>query len=160
MTAPYYPPGAFYFSVRVLGANPQASDASFQEVSGLQAELTVEEVVEGGENRFTHRLPRAAKYSNLVLKRGVVIGSSFLTDWATRTIGDKLTRPIVTWNIEVTLLNDAGMPLLSWVFTNAFPVKFEVSPLDSTANKILIETLELSYNYFERKQPATPAAAY
>ena len=157
MALPYYPPGAFYFSVQVLGAQPNAADASFQEVSGLQAELTVEEVAEGGENRFTHRLPRTAKYSNLVLKRGVVLGSSFLADWAARTIGAKLTRPIDTRNLQVSLLNDAGDPVVVWTFTNAFPVKLDASPLDSMANKILIETLELSYNYFERKQPAAAA---
>ena len=64
MTDEYYPPGAFYFSVQVLGSGTALSvltgiDASFQEASGIQAEFGVEEVTEGGENRFVHRLPRA-----------------------------------------------------------------------------------------------------
>lgn len=163
MTAPYYPPPAFYFSVRILGAGGlvsalTGSDASFQEVSGLQSELGVEEVVEGGENRFVHRLPKATKYPNLVLKRGVVTGSSFLTEWAGLTIGSKLSLPIVTQNLMVTLLNDSGIPIIAWVIVNAFPVKFEVDSLSSMDNKILIETLELSYNYHERMNLGSAAA--
>jgi phage tail-like protein len=151
----YYPPGAFYFSVQVLGSAtpltlPTDIDASFQEVSGIQAELQVEEVVEGGENRFVHHLPRQGKYPNLSLKRGVVTRSSFLAEWAGLTIGSRLTLPIVTQNLLVTLLGEEGVPLVAWAFVNAYPVKWDVAALDAQDNKILTETLELSYNYFER----------
>jgi hypothetical protein len=69
MSDTYYPPPSFYFSVSVVGsATPIAMltkiDASFQEVSGIQAEFQTEEVVEGGENRFAHRLPTHSRYSN------------------------------------------------------------------------------------------------
>ena len=32
--------------------------------------MEIETVVEGGENRFVHRLPKPVKHPNLVLKRG------------------------------------------------------------------------------------------
>jgi phage tail-like protein len=155
MSETYYPPGAFYFSVRVLGAGAlvsamTGSDAAFQEVSGMQAEWGIEEVVEGGENRFVHRLPKPARYSNLVLKRGVVTTSSFLAEWVGQSIGSSLTLPLVPQNLMVTLLNDAGSPIIVWAFANAFPLKWDVGPLNSMDNKILVETLEFSYNYFER----------
>jgi phage tail-like protein len=155
MTEQYYPPGAFYFSVKLIGSGTALSmltdiDASFQEVTGIQSSFEVEEVVEGGENRFAHRLPRITKYSNLVMKRGIVTADSFLAEWAGMTIGSSLSLPVVTQNLLVTLLNEDGWPSIAWGFFNAYPVRWEVGALDSLDNKILTETLELSYNYFER----------
>jgi phage tail-like protein len=155
MPEPYYPPAAFYFSVAVLGsptsAPPQsAADAAFQEVSGIRVEFSAEELVEGGENRFSHRLPQRSKYPNLVLKRGLVAKNSFLADWVNSTLGSALSTPIVTQNLQVSLLNESGEPLAAWRFTNVYPIRWETAPLSSQESKVLIETLEFSYNFFER----------
>jgi phage tail-like protein len=155
MAEVYYPPSAFYFSVSVLGsATPVADltqiDASFQEVTGIKAEFDIEEVSEGGENRFVHHLPRAAKYSNLVLKRGAVSIDSFLAQWVGQTIGARLALPIIPQNLLVTLLKADGTPTIAWLFVNAYPVRWEMSAMDAQQNQILSETLEFSYNYFER----------
>jgi phage tail-like protein len=151
----YYPPGAFYFTLAVIGSATALAaltqvDAGFQEISGIRAELDTETVAEGGENRFVHRLPRAAKHANLVLKRGVVTRDSFLGEWVGRTIGSSLALPVLTQNLLVTLLGDDGFPLVAWGFANAYPLRCEVASLDALDNKILTETLEFSYNYFER----------
>lgn len=164
MTDEYYPPGAFYFTVTVIGSATAVSlltdiDASFQEVSGIQSEFDVETVTEGGENRFVHRLPKPAKYSNLKLKRGVVTKDSFLAEWVGLTIGSGLSLPIVTQNLMVSLLNEDGMPSIVWAFVNAYPLSWEVGPFSSTDNKILVETLEFSYNYFERLNLGSAAGA-
>ena len=45
-------------------------------MSGLSVEYDVEEFKEGGENRFTHKLPVRTKYADLVLKRGMLTGSA------------------------------------------------------------------------------------
>lgn len=151
----YYPPPAFHFTVAVLGSATALSlltsvDASFQEISGIQAEFQTEEVVEGGENRFVHRLPKQGRYSNLVMKRGAVYTDSFLSEWFGQTVGSGMSLPILPQNLLVTLLNESGVPLIAWAFVNAYPVKWDMAPMNSEDNKILIETLELSYNYFER----------
>jgi phage tail-like protein len=155
MAEPYYPPGAFYFSVNIIGVLGVSSlitsiDNSFEEVSGIQAEFDIEEIAEGGENRFKHRLPSQAKYSNLVLKRGVVTIDSFLAEWCGETIGANLATPIVTQNLLVTLLDAKGIPTTAWGFSNAWPVKWEIGNMNSQENKILTETLAFSYNFFER----------
>ncbi len=155
MSEDYYPPGGFYFTLTVIGsATPlfllTNIDASCQEVTGIQAELEFETVVEGGENRFVHRLPRYTKFSNLVLKRGLVYKASFLAEWFGATIGSGFSIPIIPQNLLLTLLNPDGFPLVAWGFVNAFPIRWETSPMDSMNNQILFETLEFSYNYFER----------
>lgn len=153
MSEQYYPPGAFYFTVGVVGSGMVLAtdlDASFQKVSGIQSERQVEEVAEGGENRFVYRLPRATRYSNLMLERGVVTKDSFLAEWAAVTLGSGLSVPIVPQNLVVQLLDERGLPLVVWGFVNAWPVRWEVTPMYSTGNDILTETLEFSYDYFQR----------
>ena len=164
MSQSYYPPSAFYFSLAVLGsATPLAMltdiDASFQEISGIEAQFGVEQVTEGGENRFVHQLPTAAKYSHLQLKRGVVTGDSFIAEWVGQTIGASLSMPIIPQNLLVTLLSSDGLPSIAWLFINAYPQRWEVSAMNAQENQILTETLEFSYNYFERFNLGSGASA-
>jgi len=151
-----YPLPAFYFALRVLdgpGSDVRHPDidASFQEISGMEVERDTEAVVEGGENRFVHRLPKPARYSNLVLKRGVTNGDSFLSEWMEKTLVSNLRSPIQAHDLMVTLLNEQGTPAVRWTFTKAIPVKYRVSALNAQENKVLIETLEFAYNYFKRE---------
>ncbi|MEA2886213.1 MAG: hypothetical protein QOD11_573 [Bradyrhizobium sp.] len=151
-----YPAVAFNFTVWVDGvsgnsSNGAAADAAFQEISGIKVEYEPFTVPEGGENRFAHRLPTPTKYSNLVLKRGVVVEPSRLSKWVNESLGSTLARPIQPREVMVTLRNEDFEPLITWTFTNAYPVRWETSPLNSMENAVLTETMELCYNYFTRK---------
>ena len=64
-------PSAFCFVV-CFGTDATDVDASFQEVGGIGAELEIEAVQEGGENRYVHQLPKGVKHLRLTLKRGLV----------------------------------------------------------------------------------------
>jgi phage tail-like protein len=143
-----YPPVAFHFGVSLDGGG--TFDASFQEVSGIRVESGSEDVSEGGQNQFVHRLPTQAKYANLVLKRGVVVTSSPLADWVSQTLASYLSEPIRLRNLIVTLKNEQHDPLITWTFANAYPVKWEVSPMNAMESAVLTETMELAYQYFER----------
>src|SRR5579863_7692652 len=99
----YYPPVSFYFDVRIAGMKT-SGDTSFAEADGLEAELGVLEIKEGGENRFSHRLPDRATHGKLTLKRGVMIASSDLAQWCKSTIESDFSQPLVPHNINVFLL--------------------------------------------------------
>ena len=43
----------------------------FMEVSGLEVTVAVEDVEEGGQNGFVHKLPGRMTWPNIVLKRGI-----------------------------------------------------------------------------------------
>jgi phage tail-like protein len=159
MSDTYYPPVAFYFEVKVLGTprSPWAAteiDASFQEVSGLDREMELQPLAEGGENRFTHQLPKRGKHPNLVLKRGLVAQKSALAEWAEETIGSDFSDPVEPRTLQVTLLGAAGK-LVVWTFSNAFPIKWSTSAFNATDGKIAIETLELAYASVERQIKAS-----
>jgi phage tail-like protein len=151
---PYYPPVSFYFEVKIVGVSTPG-DSSFAEADGLEAELGVYEIKEGGENRFTHRLPDRGTHGKLTLKRGLLTASSDLAKWCKSTIESDFSSPVTTRDINVNLLNEQGKPLVVWTFSNAWPVKWSLASLDSKKNEVALETLEFSYTYSSRaKGPA------
>jgi phage tail-like protein len=134
----------FYFKLSFKG-----EDAAFQEVSGMSKETGVEEVVCGGENRFKYRLPTVATSQNLILKRAMVASGSKLVSWCASSIEGGMTKPIETHDLSVNLLDATGKVCKTWIFYNAYPVKYSVSDLKSQENDLVIESIELAYNYFK-----------
>ena len=133
---------SFYFELDINGV---AADCAFQEVSGLEKEMDIEEVTSGGENRFRFRLPKGLKSSNLVLKRGVTQSGSRLVQWCHETLDGGFGEAIRPKDIRLTLLNPDGLPAMTWTFKRAWPVKWSFSELKSQENALLIETIELAY---------------
>ena len=113
-------------------------------MTGLSATVETTKVSEGGQNRFSHNLPVRASYDKLQLKRGLVSGSG-LIDWCREAIENFSFAPT---NLTVTLLNEEGDPLTTWYVVNAYPVKWSVSNFNAQESSLVVETLELQYNYF------------
>ncbi|TGE14012.1 phage tail protein [Hymenobacter elongatus] len=146
-----YPPVGFYFSLSFEAIRTTA-DAAFQEVSGLSVERETETIGEGGQNLYKYQVPAVAKYSNLVLKRGLLIEGSALAAWVRTTIGSDLSEPIVPKQVFLSLLNEQGGPLAFWSFEQAWPVKWSVSDFKADDSAIVIETLELTYTRFQQQR--------
>jgi len=144
-----YPLPAFYFKV-TFAASSASDDTSFQEVSGIGSEMETEDLAEGGENRFSHRLPKSVKHPKLVLKRGIATMDSPLVTWCKEVLEGEFIAPVKPMVVDVSLMNEAGEPTRVWSFSNAYPVNWEVEGFNSTKNEIAIEKIELSYNYFDR----------
>ena len=144
-----YPPSAFYFQV-MLGATLGTTDTSFQEVSGIGAEMETEPVSEGGENRYQLVLPKGIKHPNLELKRGIAAIDSPLVVWCKSVFELDFTAPITTQPVAVYLMNEDQEPIRAWTFADAFPVKWDVEPFNSTKNEVAIEKIVLSYTYSNR----------
>ena len=141
----YTPPVGFHFKVEVLGLDRAVDDdVRFSEVGGLSFEVATEEVPEGGENRFIQRYPLRAKYPDLVLKRGL-LKSSAIWDWTRDCIENLDIKPK---NVDVKLLNEDHEPLITWHLVGAYPVKWAVTDLNATNNAIVVESLQLAYQYF------------
>ena len=147
----YYPPVGFYFRLAVNG-QASASDAGFQEVSGISAELNIEEIAEGGENRFKHRVPDRAKYANLVVKRGLVVKNSALAQWCLSTITSDFSSQVSTKTVSVILMDPDGKNLMAWDFINAWPVKWSVSDFKSTDDSVVVESIEFAFSYFVQQK--------
>ena len=142
--ANYYPPVGFHFLVEFEGLGSQAKDHQFQSVSGLSVDIETEEIAEGGENRFKHKLPVKTKYPTLSLKRGMLIDSAVI-DWCRDAIENFSFKPV---NLTIKLLNEQHQPLISWNVVHAYPVKWAVEDFNAQESKLVVESFELTYNYF------------
>lgn len=140
-----YPPVGFHFNVQFqFPGNPV--NIGFQDVSGISVDLETESVTEGGENRFTYKLPIRSVYPNLVLKRGLM-PSAALNKWCSNAIENLEIEPIP---IVVSLLNEKHEPLISYAFINSYPLKWSVSNFNAETSSIVIETVELYYQFFRK----------
>jgi phage tail-like protein len=139
-----YPPVGFHFLV-VFELFPQTpNDFRFQEVSGLEVDMEMEQIKEGGQNRFTHSLPVRNRYTDITLKRGMFIGSG-ITLWCKNAIENFVFQPT---NVLISLLNADHLPLQSWYIVNAIPKKWQVTSFNAQENSVAVESLVLSYSYF------------
>jgi phage tail-like protein len=123
------------------GAVPNPLDIRFQKVSGLAVEIDTEPLVEGGNNTATLALPKGIKHGNLVLERGMVVGSPLNLEFNVAMSSFKFA----TANVLVTLLGGDKAPLAAWLFIKAWPVKWAVSELSAAEPALVIDTLELAY---------------
>ena len=144
---PAYPLPGFHFVVSFDSLPPSPNDSRFQEVSGLDVEMEMESFTEGGQNRFTWQLPKRARYSDITLKRGKFSGSAMVA-WCKDAMENFSFLPV---NITISLLNEKHEPVQSWFVVNAIPKKWSISDLSATDNNIVVESLELTYRYFEVK---------
>ncbi|MEL7148541.1 MAG: phage tail protein [Bacteroidota bacterium] len=145
----YYPPVSFHFKVTFKDVDQKDLDIRFQSVSGLEAQLETETIKEGGENRFTHQVPTRRKYSDLVLKRGVLFpDQSDITRWCQQAFEHEHVEPI---NLDIWLLNSNHDAILQWKVINAWPKSWKFNELNAEKGEIFLETLTLAYNRFEVK---------
>jgi len=142
-----YPAVGFHFSVNFDVSGASGTDTRFQDVSGISSDMQVKEVKEGGENRFSHKLPVRANYSNLILKRGLFTNSGVI-EWVRKAIENMDIEPA---SVTVSLLNENHEPLHTYAFVNCWPKKWEVSNFKADDNSVVVETLELAYQYFKVK---------
>jgi len=130
------------FSFRVEIDN--VASASFKSVSGLAAEAEVIEYREGGDLSSSRKLPGRVRYPNVTLKRGLTTSPDLWDWWQTVRDGAVERRTVV-----ITLLNDAGEPVLRWRLREAWIAKIEASDLDAEGNEVAIETIELAHEGLE-----------
>jgi phage tail-like protein len=140
---PAYPPVGFHFLV-TFELSPVADDTRFQEVSGLDVEMEMENFIEGGENKFTWQLPKRTRYTDIILKRGMFIGSPVIK-WCRDAFENFLFAPA---NLHIALLNEQHTPIMTWYVVNAIPKRWSVSGLNAQDNSIMVESITLSYQYF------------
>ena len=130
--------GVFFF---IAGVIPNPLDIRFQRVSGLSTRVETEPMNNGGKNLITKRLPKRLAYDNLVLERGFVVGSPLNLQLNDVMNEFKFFRSYVL----VTLFNEDAVPISAWMFKEAFPVRWATADLNAQEDRILIDTLELSF---------------
>lgn len=140
-----YPMTGFHFIVAFEMFPQLPNDFRFQEVSGLSVDVEMESFIEGGQNRFEHQLPVRTKYSDITLKRGMFVLPSGIMAWCINATQNFIFQPT---NLLISMLDETQIPVQSWYVVNAIPKRVEFSSLNAEQSQVAIETLVLSYNYF------------
>lgn len=128
-------------------------DGGFQECSGLDIEMDVQEYPEGGRNDGVIRQVGRAKYTPIVLKRGLFYGeenkiSSDIWTWLQGILAGQ--RPVVRYNGMVTVFDkpknaSTRVALATWVFDRALPIKISGPALNAMNGDVAIEELHLAH---------------
>jgi phage tail-like protein len=128
-------------STRFLVEIDGLTASAFSSVSGIEAEIAVIDYRSGGEKSVgAKKLPGEARFSNIVLQRGITNDAS-LWNW----MNDALKGNIVRKNMSIVLLNEAGEEVLRFNFKDAWPVKWAGPTLKSESNEVALETLEIAH---------------
>lgn len=120
--------------------------AHFTECTGLQAETEVDEYAEGGENRFRHKLPKASRFGNLTLRRGLT-DSSALWDWYDARSEGKFTGKARRRPVAVILWDGPNRrQVWRWDLADAYPVRWTGPDLKAETSAAAIEAIEIAHH--------------
>ncbi|MCC8199267.1 MAG: phage tail protein [Tannerellaceae bacterium] len=132
-----WPLPKFYFQVNIGDTN-----GSFQEVSGLDVEAQVIEYRHGNSPEFsTIKMPGIKKFSNVTLKKGVFKDDTSFWDWFNKIQMNTIERLTVT----ISLLDETGAPVQTWMLQNAWPTKITGTDMKSDGNEVAVETIEIAH---------------
>jgi phage tail-like protein len=125
----------------------------FMEVSGLEVSVGVEEVEEGGENNYVHKLPGRMTWPNITLKRGITQNDTLL-EWFNKSSGEQFAangNRLTRSTAAITLLGPGAQRLRAWEFDGAFPVKWKGPDFAVSSSDMAMEELEITHHGFRAK---------
>lgn len=132
-----YPHTKNHFRVEWGGTN-----VGFMEVSGLSIQLDVVDYREGSSPESSARkMPGLKKFSDIVLKRGIVKNDDDFYRWISTATFNQVERR----DVLISLLNESHEPVVVWKLKNAFPSKLEYSTLNAQSSDVVIEALTLAH---------------
>jgi phage tail-like protein len=112
----------------------------FSECSGIEMSMKVEDYNEGGRNGETLRFPNRVSWSNIILKKGMGIGTAMWA-WHYGFVQGTGRRRDGT----IMLLNELKVPVTIWYFQRGLPVKYSGPSLNATQNNVAIESIEIAH---------------
>lgn len=131
----------FRFSVSWNGGESM----EFAEVSGLTMEVQAIEYRHGMQrDPIAIQMPGLKKFTNIVLKRGIVKKDNAFFDWVKTVALNTVERRDVT----ISMLDEEHKPVVTWSVSRAWPVKMEGPGLKATENAVAIESMELAHEGF------------
>jgi phage tail-like protein len=149
------PPLAFNFAINLMDSASSTAgavttiaintltnniDAGFNECSGLEMMLEVEEYQEGGNNGTVLKFPTRMKWGKLVMKKGLVKNHK-LWDWVYGFSEGKVVRK----DGLITLLGEKGLAHTVWQFKRGLPVKYSGPQFNAQQNAVAFESIEIEH---------------
>ena len=138
--------------------------AAFSQFSGVKFEVEQLEARSGDDFRgVPERVSTLTKFSPVTLTKGVVGDEAFL-DWLFAAAAGIESGPqfgVSVRTINVVALDERGRRGIVWTLKDAFPIAYELAPMDGGSSAVLSESMTFSIRGVERRTntPALPLLA-
>ena len=86
-------------------------------------------------------MPGLKKFSDVVLKRGIVKNDDDFYKWISTAAFNQVERR----DVVISLLNERHESVVIWKLKNAFPSKLDYSTLNAQSSDVVIESLTLAH---------------
>lgn len=140
----------FKFIIEVDGM----TSAGFQTCSELSAEVGKIEYSEGG-TLVPDKSPGRVTFADVTLERGACVDHE-LYDWFKQVVdaaaGTGLLTPQYKRNLDIVQQDRDNTTLRRWRLSGAWPSKFVAGQWDNNADENVIESVTLTYDYFQLEQ--------
>lgn len=148
---------SFRFKIQLKASAPGGSssatgtplgDGAFQECSGLELDLDVQEFYEGGRNNSVVRRVGRAKFQNIVLKRGMFYGNTGgvnqdLWLWLQGIASGE--RPVTRYDGTIFVMSVGLTVAATWTFDRGLPAKLRGPELNAKTGEVAIEELTIAH---------------
>jgi phage tail-like protein len=128
----------------------------FASVRGLEVTSNTEEILEGGQNGYVHRVPGRLQWPNIVFSRGLTQADA-LFDWMNKTSGEGFAsagNKVTRCTGAITVIMPDGARLRSWSLADVLPVRWKGPDFDVANSTPLSEELEITHHGFRSTQPS------
>jgi len=135
------PYAVYNFQVIVTNVSDDgvAVSGAFNEVTGLELEISPIEYRTGPEDITVRKVPGLKKFSNITLKRGIT-GHIGFWNWIVEALNGKIRRT----SGSIILLDENRQEVMRWNFDRAWPTKYTGPSLGAGKNEVAMETLVLA----------------
>lgn len=147
----WIPPVEFYFQVEFHLGNQRIA-ASFQEISGLEQEMTLVDSKMVGNDGVKFKAPKEITHANITMKRALEPLSEDLSSWINRCFNYITDGYITPCNLVISLMDSESNSIACWACSHAYPIKWNLGILDAQKSGLAIETMTITYNRLERKK--------
>ena len=133
--------------------NDALGEGGFQECTGLDLEMDVQELMEGGRNDGVIRRVGRGKYQNIVLKRGMFVqgnkANADLWNWLQSILTGQ--RPVTRYDGTIEVYDARGVEnpeakvLATFQFDRGLPARITGPQLNAKTGEIAIEELHIAH---------------
>jgi phage tail-like protein len=152
------PFSAFNFDVQIevpgLGGTALC-EGQFSECDGLEMNMDLKTIREGGNNTSQIRLIGPATYGTLTLKRGMTSHSFDLWDWfdAQQHATPRELRSDYRGNITIALKGADHEETARYIFRRCLLTKLKAPPMNAKDGLVAIEEIQVSYESMAIEAP-------
>jgi len=153
------------YKFEVSDSADNIAHVGFTEVTGLEAENEIVDYREGNEQNTPRKLAGMTSWTDIVLKRGLLLDRDDMFTWAGLAMaeivdGDDQEDPDIRTNITIRLKTRGDKAAYSWLVRQAQPAKFVVSDMNSGTSDVLVTEVTVAHEGWRvSKSPGAAALA-